>query len=160
MDIKDFNIELIEDFSLFFNFAKLKFDKKMKTNNIKKQNKIRNWIYKNYVSKQEYPESIMKQLNTLCDKEFILFLESCSEFIVSNGGALEQQINKTCEEFPENVKKAFIHIFEREYYVNNDFKLSDDVLEIIVNSTAAYEEKLILFDAKYSEDKKFDTFCF
>jgi hypothetical protein len=160
MDIKDLDIKFIEEFSFYYNFAKSKFGKKIKTDNIKTQNKIRKWIYKNFIVTEDYPENIMQQLNALSDNEFISFFESCDEYISLNGDALTQQINKTCVGLPESVKKSFFNLFDREFYVNNDFKLLDDNLEITVNSTAAYEEKLILSGAKYSIDKEFDTFCF
>ena len=48
MDIKDLDIKFIEEFSFYYNFAKSKFGKKIKTDNIKTQNKILKWIYKNF----------------------------------------------------------------------------------------------------------------
>lgn len=160
MDIKDIDIKYINDFCLFYNGAKFRFGENIKNENVRKQRNFRNWINKYCISPEDYPASIINQLNVLSDNEFILFFESCDEYISLNGDALTQQIAKTCEEFPEQIKKAFFDLFDREYYVNNDFEIVDDILKIAINSTASYEEKLILSGAKYSVDKKFDTFCF
>lgn len=160
MDIKDFDIKYIQDFSLGYYLLKSKFGKTIESDNIKKQNKIKNWFLNNCISDREYPENITDYLNTLSAKEFISFLKSCDEYISLNGDLLTQQINQTCKELPESVKNSFFHLFDHEFYVSNDFKLSDDTLKISVISTAAYEEKLILSGAKYSTDREFDTFCF
>lgn len=159
MDINDVDIKYINDFSLFYNHAKLRFGKNIKNQKARKQRKFRNWISKHCISPEYYPANIINQLNNLNDNEFILFFESCDEYIALNGDALTQQITKTCEEFPEPVKKAFFDLFDHENYVNSDFKIVDDILEIEVNSTASYQEKLILSGAEFSVDKKFDTFC-
>ncbi len=160
MDIKNFDIRFIDDFSRFYNLADFKFGKKIKTQNTKKQNKIRNWIDKNCINIQEYPENVIEQLKNLNDNEFISFLKSCLEYIDLNGSALEQQINKTCKDFSDSVKKSFFHLFDREFYFENDFEWSDNNIELTVDSSVSYEEKLILSDAKYSTDKKFDSLSF
>lgn len=160
MDINDIDTKYINDFSLFYNGAKSRFGKNIRNESVKKQRKFRNWINKYCISAEDYPENIINQLNALSDNEFILFFESCDEYISLNGDVWTPQITKTCEELPESVKKAFLHLFDHEFYVKDDFKLNDDVLKISVLSTASYEEYLILSDAKYSTDKKFDTFCF
>lgn len=160
MDINDIDTKYINDFSLFYNGAKSRFGKNIRNESVKKQRKFRNWINKYCISAEDYPENIINQLNALSDNEFILFFESCDEYISLNGDVWTQQITKTCEELPESVKKAFYDLFDREYYVSNDLKFTDNILEITVNSTASYEEKLILSGAKYSIDKTFDTFCF
>lgn len=160
MDIKEFDIKYIQDFSLFYYLLKSKFGKNIESDSIKKQNKVKNWMLKNCISEQEYPEYIINYLNNISAKEFILFFKSCDEYINLNGDALTQQINKTCNELPESVKNSFFHLFDREFYVSNDFKLSGDILTISVISTAAYEEKLVLSGAKFSTDKKFDTCYF
>ena len=160
MDINDIDTKYINDFSLFYNGAKSRFGKNIRNESVNKQRKFRNWINKYCISAEDYPENIINQLNALSDNEFILFFESCDEYISLNGDVWTQQITKTCEELPESVKKAFYDLFDREYYVSNDLKFADNILEITVNSTASYEEKLILSGAKYSIDKTFDTFCF
>jgi len=160
MDINDIDTKYINDFSLFYNGAKSRFGKNIRNESVKKQRKFRNWTNKYCISAEDYPENIINQLNALSDNEFILFFESCDEYISLNGDVWTQQITKTCEELPESVKKAFYDLFDHEYYVSNDLKFADNILEITVNSTASYEEKLILSGAKYSIDKTFDTFCF
>ncbi len=160
MDIKDFDIKYIQEFSLFYYLLKSKFGINIESDNIKKQNKIKNWMFENCILGQEYPESITTYLNNLSAEEFILFFKSCDEYISLNGDALQQQINKTCKKLPEAVKNTFFHLFDRKFYVSNDFKLSNEILEISVNSTSSYEEKLILYNAKYSTDREFDTFGF
>jgi hypothetical protein len=160
MDIKDLNIEYINNFCFIYNGAKRKFGKNIETDNLKKQIKIKNWMLKAFILDQDYPESITNYLKNLDAKEFIAFFESCDEYISLNGDVWTQQITKTCEELPESVKNAFFHLFDHEFYVKDDFKLTDDVLKISVVSTASYEENLILSGAKFSNDSKFDTFCF
>ena len=160
MDIQSIDIKYINDFCLFYNSAKFRFGKNIKNESARKQRKFRNWINKYCISAEEYPQNIINSLNALNDDEFILFLEACDEYINLNGDALTQQITKTCEEFSEAVKRSFFDLFDHEYYVSSDFEIVDDTLTIAVNSTASYQEKLILSDAKFSVDKKFDTFCF
>lgn len=78
----------------------------------------------------------------------------------SDSPDLKEQISKTCEGFSESVKSALFHIFDQEHYIDNDFKWSGNVLEILVDSSNSFEEKLILSDAKYAVDKEFDSISF
>ncbi len=160
MNVESFDIEIVEQFHFAYYFATLKFNKIIETKDAKKQHRIRKWLYKKQINTATLPADIIEFLNSLSDNDFICFFKSCYEHIETNRDALTQQINKTCKKLPEEVKNAFFHLFDREYYVKNDFKLLDNVLEVSVNTTAAYEEKLILSNAKYLSDKKFDTFCF
>jgi len=160
MNIKNLDISVIEELSYIYSFAEIKFNKKMETKNIKIQNKIRKWIYKNHIIDSDFSEDVLNQLKNLSYDEFISFLKSCYDYIDINGNILTQQINETCKDFPDSVKKAFINLFDHEYYVNDDFRYFDNTLEITVYSSVSYEQKLILFDAKFSVDKKYDSFCF
>ena len=160
MNIKNLDISVIEKLSYIYSFAEIKFDKKIETKNIKKQNKIRKWIYKNNIKDSEFSEDVLNQLNNLNDDEFISFLKSCYDYVDINGDTLTLQINETCKDFPDSVKKAFFDLFDHGYYVNNDFRYLDNTIEITVDSSVSYEHKLILFNAKFSVDKKFDSVDF
>ena len=80
MDIKDFDIKYIQEFSIFYHLVKSKFGKIVESDNIKRQNKIKKWMFKKCIS-EEYPKNIVDSLNTLNAKEFITFFKSCDEYI-------------------------------------------------------------------------------
>ena len=160
MNIENLDIKIIEKLSFAYDLAAFEFGNIIETKNIKKQNKIKNWLFKKVFNNQEFSKDIVNQLNNMQNNELFNLLESCSKHIKSVNYACSQETNIVLNNFSSTVKHAFSQIFDVGAYCYDDFKCEENSIEITVDSSASYEVKLILLNTKISTDEAIDTLLF
>lgn len=161
MDIENLDSELVEGLGGIYLYASFHYEKYIENPSAKIYKKIRKAANnKDYFNLQPLSDDMAEYLNGLCDEEFFVLCKSCSEYISTHGTAEEQRIKKLCENLSKDVAQAVLSLFDEEFFSECDVKRSNGVCEFTVNSSAAYESKLILLNAQYSTDKKFEMLYF
>ncbi len=160
MDISKLGINHIELFGLAYSVAREVFDVEPIKATERIQRKIRKWVNKTYVEGNDLPKKVLNFIDkTKCDSEFIGFLAECSKHIEEHGTWKKQLFEKVAIDFSEDVRKAFIHLFETMQYCETVEKQEDKVI-FTLDETDSYKRKLILHTCKETRIENYDLFGF
>ena len=160
MDISKLDINHIELFGLAYSVAREVFDVEPIKATEKIQRKIRKWVNKTYVDGDDLPKKVLNFIDdSKSDSEFIKFLAECSKHIEEHGTWKKQLFEKVAIDFSEDVKKAFIHLFETMQYCEIVEKQEDKII-FTLDETYSYKRKLILHTSKENFIDNFDLIGF
>lgn len=160
MDISKLDLNYIELFALAYSVAELVFDVAPIQASPKKQKKIRKWVNKTYVEGDDLPKNVLNFINdSKSDSEFIEFLVVCSKHITEQGTLKKQLFEKVAINFSEDVKKAFIHLFETMQYCETVEK-QDGKIIFTLDDSDSYKRKLVLQTSQENFIDNFDSFGF
>lgn len=160
MDISKLDINHIELFGLAYSVAREVFDVEPIKATEKIQRKIRKWANKTYLDDNDLPKKVLAFIDdSKTDSEFIEFLAECSKHIEEHGSWKKQLFEKVAIDFSEDVKKAFIHLFETMQYCETVKKQEDKII-FTLDKTDSYKRKLILHTSKENFIDNFDLIGF
>ena len=160
MDISKLDINQIELFGLVYSVAREVFDVEPIKATEKIQRKIRKWVNKTYVVGDDLPEKVLNFIDdSKSDSEFIEFLAECSKHIKEHGTWKKQLFEKVAIDFSEDVKKAFIHLFETMQYCETVEKQEGKII-FTLDESDSYKRKLVLHTSKENPIDNFDLFGF
>lgn len=126
----------------------------------KKQKEIRKWINKTYVDDDVLPEVVLSFLDdSKSDYEFLSFFFKCSNYLCEHGTWKKQLFNKVSVDFSEEVKNAFLYLFETQQYCDN-FEQYEDKLIFSLDFCDSFERKLVLHTSKKFFLEKYDILGF
>ena len=129
MDISKLDINHIELFGLAYSVAREVFDVEPIKATEKIQRKIRKWVNKTYVDGNNLSKKVLNFIDdSKSNFEFIEFLAECSKHIEEHGTWKKQLFEKVAIDFSEDVKKAFIHLFETMQYCETVKKQEDKII--------------------------------
>lgn len=160
MDISKLDINHIELFGLAHSVAREVFGVEPMKATGKIQRKIRKWVNNTYVVGNNLPEKVLNLIdNSKSDAEFIEFLFACSKYIEERGTWKRQLFEKVATDFSEDVKKAFIHMFETMQCCETVEKQENKII-FTLDETASYKRKLVLHTTRGVSINNFDLFEF
>jgi len=160
MDITKVDSDYIEMFAFAYSVATEVFCVAPAHAVPKKQKQIRKWIQKNYIDNGEFPEKVMNYIDmSKSDSEVLELMEECYNYVKEHGTLKKQFLEKTLEDFSDNVKKAFLHLFE-EMLFSDDVERTDGKMVFTLNETFSYKWSLILYTGDSCLDERFDELCF
>lgn len=160
MDISKLDINHIELFGLAYSVARDVFDVEPIRATEKNQRRIRKWVNKTYLDDNDLPKKILAFIDdSKTDSEFIEFLAECSKHIEEHGSWKKQLFEKVAIDFSEDVRKAFIHLFETMQYCETIEKQESKIL-LTLDESDSYKRKLILHTSKENLIDNFDLFGF
>ena len=160
MDISKLDINHIELFGLAYSVAIEVFDVEPIKATEKIQRKIRKWVNKTYIDGNDLPKKVLNFIDdSKSDSEFIEFLAECSKHIEEHGSWKKQLFEKVAIDFSEDVKKAFIHLFETMQYCETVEKQEGKII-FTLDESDSYKRKLVLHTSKENPIDNFDLFGF
>ena len=160
MDISKLDINHIELFGLAYSVARDVFDVEPIRATEKNQRRIRKWVNKTYFDDNDLPKKVLAFIDdSKTDSEFIEFLAECSKHIEEHESWKKQLFEKVAIDFSEDVRKAFIHLFETMQYCETIEKQESKIL-LTLDESDSYKRKLILHTSKENLIDNFDLFEF
>lgn len=160
MDISKLDLNYIELFALAYSVAEQVFDIEPIQASPRKQKKIRKWVNKTYIEGDDLPKKVLNFIDSSrSDSEFFEFMVACSEHITQHGTWKRQLFEKVAIDFPEDVKRAFIHLFETMEYCETIEKQENKII-FTLDESDAYKRKLILHTSEESFVDDFDILGF
>ena len=160
MDITKLDINDIELFDLANSVAEQVFGIEPIKASPKKQKKIRKWVNKTYLVIDDLPKKVLCFVDkSKSDFEFIEFMTECSKYIKEKGTLKRQLFDKVAENFSEDVKKAFLDLFETIEACENVEKQKNKII-FTLDETDSYTRKLVLHSSEENVFSKFDMLQF
>lgn len=143
MDIANIDINYIEIFADAYLGVETLFDVEGAQATPKQQKKIRKWL-DSYLIDEDIPKKVLAYIDdSKTDGEVLAFLESCYLHIQEHGTWKRQLFEKVAAEFSEDVKNAFLHLFEEMVFCAG-FRREADTLILHLDENSAFTRKLIL----------------
>ena len=160
MYINKIDLNYIELFSLAYSVSKQVFEVDPIKTTPRWQKKIRKWVTKTYIKDNDLPKKVLNFVDdSKSDIEFIEFMYECFKYIEQHGTLKKQLFEKVSKDFSEDVKKAFLHLFET-VGCYEDIEKHEDKIILPLDETFSYKRKLILHTSKENTIDKYDLFCF
>ncbi len=160
MDITKLDIYDIELFDLANTVAEQVFGIEPIKASPKKQKKIRKWVNKTYIDLEELPKKVLCFVDkSKSDFEFIEFMAECSKYIKEKGTLKRQRFDKVSEDFSEDVKKAFLDLFETIEDCENIEKQKNKII-FTLDESDSHTRKLVLYTSAENALSKFDMLQF
>lgn len=160
MDITKIDLNHIELFALAYSVAEQVFSVEPIKANPKKQTKIRKWVNKTYIDGDDFPEEVLSFIDdSKSDSEFIEFMAECSEYINERETRKKQLFEKATTDFSEDVKKAFVHLFETTGCCDS-VKTQANKIVFNLDETDSYKRTLILHTSTENRIENFDLLGF
>ena len=160
MDISKLDINHIELFAAAYSTAKQVFNFEPITATAKMQKKIRKWVTKTYITDNPLPQNVLEFIDdSRSDADFIAFMATCAKHIEAHGAWKKQLFEKVAVDFSEDVKKAFLHLFETMIYCEVVEQQEGKII-FLLDEVSSYKRKLILHTSKENNLGNFEALDF
>ncbi len=148
MDISKLDYNFIEIFAYHYS-AICDVYKNIDVKSPRELKKIRKWVEKTYLNGADYPEKAMKYVSKdVSDTDFFEFFKACKTHVENEGTKQKQLFEKNAVGLSEEVKLAFLKIFEDyDGYCYNSFNIRGDDAYINYTNSSACCGRLVFKNA-------------
>ncbi len=144
MDISKFDLNHIEFLASAYLQAEVVFGVEPEQTLPRTKKKIRKWINRTQLKDVSFKKNLLKCIDdTVSDDDFIAFLLECNKYIEEKGTWKHQLFEKVAVDFDDDVKKAFIYLFEEREFCD-DIQQQPGSITFVLNEDNAFRWKLIL----------------